>query len=191
MELDLEALLALEPGGRVRGVLRGSGGAERDRSSGADVRLHHRAGPCLGRRRKRGQSRQALGRSRGGFSTKIHLKTDWDGDPLGFCLTGGEASDSPHFETLLDLGPDITPRAAVGDKGYDSKANRQAARSRGICPAIPYRTTTKDKPKFFPRRSTAGGLASNRPWESSSGSSALLYAARRPMRTTARSLLLL
>jgi transposase len=66
-------------------------------------------------------------------------------------LTGGEASDSPHFETLLDLGPDITPRAAVGDKGYDSKANRQAARARGICPAIPYRATTKEKPKFFPK----------------------------------------
>ncbi|KLK90895.1 transposase [Microvirga vignae] len=38
----------------------------------------------------------------------------------------------------------------MGDKGYDSGANRQAARSRGICPAIPYRTTTKEKPKFFP-----------------------------------------
>ena len=151
LELGLETVLAPEPGGRVRSLLRGLGGAERDRSSGADVRLHHRAGACLGRRGKRGQSRPALGRSRGGFSTKIHLKTDWDGDPLGFCLTGGEASDSPQFETLLDVGPDITPRAAVGDKGYDAKANRQAARSRCICPAIPYRTTTKDKPKFFPK----------------------------------------
>ncbi len=87
----------------------------------------------------------------GGFSTKIHLKTDWAGDPLGFHLAGGEASDSPHFETLLDLGPDITPRVAVGDKGYDAKANRQAARSRGICPAIPYRKTTNNKPTFFPK----------------------------------------
>jgi transposase len=40
---------------------------------------------------------------------------------------------------------------AVGDKGYDAKANRQAARARGICPAIPYRITTKGKPKFFPK----------------------------------------
>ncbi len=68
-----------------------------------------------------------------------------------FHLTGGEASDSRYFETLLDLGPDITPRAAVGDKGYDSKANREAARSRGICPAIPYRANAKDKPMFFPK----------------------------------------
>ena len=39
----------------------------------------------------------------------------------------------------------------MGDKGYDARANRQAARSRGICPAIPYRTTTKGKPTFFPK----------------------------------------
>jgi transposase len=39
----------------------------------------------------------------------------------------------------------------VGDKGYDAKANRQAARARGICPAIPYRKTIKDKPTFFPK----------------------------------------
>ena len=40
----------------------------------------------------------------------------------------------------------------VGDKGYDAKANREAVRERGICPAIPYRSTTKDRPKFFPKR---------------------------------------
>jgi hypothetical protein len=49
----------------------------------------------------------------------------------------GEASDSPQFATLLDIGPEITPRAALADKGYDSKANRAAARKRGrVCPAI-------------------------------------------------------
>jgi len=45
------------------------------------------------------------------------------------------------------VGPDINPRAALGDKGYDSKSNRQA----GICPAIPYRSNTKDIPAFFPK----------------------------------------
>jgi transposase len=105
----------------------------------------------LGSRRKRGQSNLALGRSRGGFSTKIHFKTDFDGLPIAFHLTGGEASDSRNFEMLRDIGPDITPRAALGDKGYDSKSNRQAARQRGICPAIPYRSNAKDTPVFFPR----------------------------------------
>jgi hypothetical protein len=47
----------------------------------------------------------------GGFSTKIHLKTDLDGYPIGFHLTGGEASDRRNFEVLLDLGPDVDPRA--------------------------------------------------------------------------------
>ena len=71
--------------------------------------------------------------------------------PLDFHLTGGEASDSRNFEVLLDIGPDIAPRAVLGDKGYDAEANRTAARRRGICPAIPYRKNASAKPKFFPR----------------------------------------
>ena len=50
---------------------------------------------------------------------------------------------------LLGLGPDVDPRAVVADKGYDAKTNREAARKRGICPVIPYRSNTIDKPKFF------------------------------------------
>ena len=37
------------------------------------------------------------------------------------------------------------------DKGYDARSNRAAARTRGICPVIPYRSTTSGAPKFFPR----------------------------------------
>jgi transposase len=115
-------------------------------------RQHDRARSCLGRRGKRGQHRQAFGRSRGGFSTKIHLKTDLDGNPLDFHLTGGEASDSTQFETSLDIGPDIRPRIAMTDKGYDSKANRAAARARGITPVIPRRGNSKQRARFFPKR---------------------------------------
>ena len=46
------------------------------------------------------------------------------GLPIACHLTGGKASDSHNFETLLDIGPDINPRAALDDKGYDSKSNR-------------------------------------------------------------------
>ena len=70
---------------------------------------------------------------------------------MAFQLTGGEASDSRQFETLLELGPEITPRGAVGDKGYDAKRNHAAARQRGICPVIPYRRTAKSRPAFFPK----------------------------------------
>ena len=108
--------------------------------------------PRLGRRRKRGQQNQALGRSRGGFGTKIHFKCDLDGLPLDFHLTGAEASDSRQFETLLAIGPDVTPRAVITDKGYDAEANRDAARANGSLPVIPYRSNAKNKPGFFPKK---------------------------------------
>ena len=150
MEQRLETVLAAEPERCFRGHARHFGGDERHRAPRSDGRFDGRAGACFGRRRKGGQDNQALGRSRGGFSSKIHLKFDFDGLPLAFHLTGGEASDSRNFEILLDIGPDITPRAVLGDKGYDAKANRAAARRRGICPAIPYRENAAAKPKFFP-----------------------------------------
>jgi hypothetical protein len=98
---------------------------------------------------KRVRHRQALGRSRGGLSTKIHLKTDLDGNPLDCRLTGGEASDSTQFETSLDTGPDICPCVALTDKGYDSQANRAAVRERGITPIIPRRENANQRGRFF------------------------------------------
>jgi transposase len=94
---------------------------------------------------------QALGRSRGGFTTKIHAKSDASGAIIAFDLTGGEAFDGRHFETLLDIGPAIQPRAVICDKGYASKANRDAARARGIAPVIPHKANEKNKPAFFAR----------------------------------------
>jgi transposase len=110
------------------------------------VRAHVSAAGAKG-----GSKNQALGRSRGGFSTKIHLKTDFDGLPIAFHLTGGEVSDSTQLETSLDIGPDIKPRAAITDKGYDSKKNRAACRERGIVPIIPHRSNAKNRPRFFPK----------------------------------------
>jgi hypothetical protein len=144
------------------GPLRQPRGPEFLGASGADVRFDRRPRACLGGGRKRGQENQALGRSRGGFSTKIHLKTDFDGHPIAFDLTGGEKADAPHFPILLGLGPDIDPRAAVGDKGYASKANREAARKRGAIPVIPHKTNEKEQPARFARPSTKAAPASSR-----------------------------
>ncbi|MEJ0044730.1 MAG: transposase [Rhodospirillales bacterium] len=129
---------------------------------------------------KGGSSVQALGRSRGGFSTKIHLKTDLDGNPLDFHLTGGEVSDSTQFETSLDIGPDIRPRIAITDKGYDSQANRAAALARGITPVIPRRENSKQRGRFFPKRLYKLRPASNRRLANSSGSNASPCGAKRP-----------
>lgn len=68
-----------------------------------------------------------------------------------FDLSGGEQADAPPFPVLLDLGPDMAPRAAIGDKGYDSKANRAAAQARGIAPVILHKSNAREKPAFFPK----------------------------------------
>ena len=151
MEHGLEAVLAAETQRCVRGVLPDIGGVQSDDTPGADVRQHHGSCSCLGRRRRRGQQNQALARSRGGFSTKIHLKSDFDGQLLAFHLIGGEANDSPQFPLLLGIGPDIKPRAVLTDKGYDAKSNRRAAWALEIVPVIPVRKITLHSPKRFPR----------------------------------------
>jgi transposase len=145
----MEALWSAQQRRRFRSLLRGARLDEFLSASDPDVRLDHCARPCVGGRDKGGQEGQALGRSRGGFTTKIHAKSDASGDIIAFDLTGGQASDAHHFETLLGIGPDIQPRAAICDKGYASKANRQAARERGIAPVSPHKANEKNKPAFF------------------------------------------
>jgi hypothetical protein len=152
MEQRMEAILTAQPFWSIRSILPAAGGMQPDGKPGPVLRQHDRARPRFSRRGKRGQQRQALGRSRGGFSTKIHLKTDLDDNPLDFHLTGGEAGDSTQFETSADIGPDIRPRIAVTEKGYDNQANRAAARARGITPIIPRRENSKHRGRFFPKR---------------------------------------
>jgi len=71
--------------------------------------------------------------------------------PIAFDLTGGQAADSPHFETLMDLDPDVRSRVIVADKAYDSANNRQRTRERGSLTVIPYRKNAKNRPKWFAR----------------------------------------
>ncbi len=56
----------------------------------------------------------------------------------------------------MDLGPDVTPRAMVADKGYDSQADQAAARGRGAVPAIPYRSNTVHIPEAFGKKRYRG-----------------------------------
>lgn len=53
------------------------------------------------------------------------------------------------FAALIDAGPDDALCAIVGDKGYDSDANRAIARDRGTVPVIPYRSNRKSIPARF------------------------------------------
>jgi transposase len=77
-----------------------------------------------------------LGRSRGGFGTKIHGVVSPLGHPVALAVTGAEAADSPHLPGLI---AGIETDAVLADKGYDSDANRAAIRAAGAEPCIPPR----------------------------------------------------
>jgi transposase len=64
-----------------------------------------------------GTSEQELGRSRGGFTTKIHAACDALGNPLRFYLTAGQRSD---YLKALDLIEGFKMKALLADKGYDA-----------------------------------------------------------------------
>jgi len=61
------------------------------------------------------QEEQALGRSKGGFTTKIHALVDALGNPLKFILTPGQRNDIAQGETLIKGLQDTT---VIADKGY-------------------------------------------------------------------------
>lgn len=114
-----KALAELQRDARERGDI--------DRSKhfvdGTVVRAHqHTAGA-----RASGQDEEALGRSRGGFSTKFHVQVEGGGRPLAFVLTPGQRHEAKAFEPLMEAGglagspardePKTRPARVVDDKG--------------------------------------------------------------------------
>ncbi|MFI8199437.1 IS5 family transposase [Streptomyces sp. NPDC085942] len=87
----------------------------------------------------------ALGRSRGGLTTKIHLAADSRCRPLAFVLTPGQAGDAPAFPEVMarlrvprPMGrPRTTPDVVLADKAYSSRAIRDHLRRRGVRAVIP------------------------------------------------------
>jgi transposase len=103
------------------------------------VRAHaHAAGA------KKGNADQALGRSRGGLSTKIHIRADAKGRPLAFTLTGGEAHDITGIDELL-AGWDRLPRCLLADKGYDADRLREDLLLSGVNPIIPFKSNRQER----------------------------------------------
>ncbi|WP_152565167.1 IS5 family transposase [Methylobacter sp. BBA5.1] len=86
---------------------------------------------------------EALGRSHGGFSTKIHAITDGLGTPLGFVLTGGQDSDIGQAENLLAFAPPEGVQKLAADKGYDSDAFIETLQNQAIEVVIPPRSHRK------------------------------------------------
>ena len=91
---------------------------------------------------EKGAERNALGRSRGGFSTKINARTNAEGLPIGVVITPGQAHDVTAFPALMQE-IDCDPEQMLGDKGYDSEAVRNDIEERGGEAAIPSTATRK------------------------------------------------
>ncbi|MHB9756503.1 IS5 family transposase [Streptomyces sp. BYX5S] len=113
------------------------------------VRAHqHAAGAKKGGRAGDEPADHALGRSRGGLTTKLHLACDGRGRPLAFVLTGGNRNDCTQFEQVMARirvagpgpgRPRTRPARVVADKGYSSRSIRAYLRRRGIKHTIPER----------------------------------------------------
>ena len=79
------------------------------------MRAHHCAAGVL--KKNGGQKEQALGKSVGGFSTKIHVSVDALGNPLRFILTGGQCGDAPQ---AIGLREGFEFEGVMADRGYDA-----------------------------------------------------------------------
>lgn len=131
----------------------GGGGRRRRRRLDGLGGLHGRPGPparCRstpkGAVHFREPADHALGRSRGGLSTKVHLSADGRARPLAFALTAGQAGDAPTFETVMSRSrvprngpgrPRTRPHLVLADRAYSSRAIRTRLRRRGIRAVIP------------------------------------------------------
>jgi transposase len=107
----------------------------------------------------------ALGRSRGGWTTKLHLATEQGQKPLSLVITADQRGDSPQFQVVLDgihvrrlTGgrPRTRPDRVLADKAYGSRANRSYLRHRGIRATIPLKAEQA-------RHRKAKGQAGGRP----------------------------
>ncbi|WP_036529397.1 IS5 family transposase [Nocardia sp. CNY236] len=107
----------------------------------AGARRHdtHRSEPPGGHRTE--PADHALGRSRGGWTTKIHLACEPDLRPMVLLISGGQAGDNPHFISVLEEisvpqlrpgRPRSRPDRVLADKAYSSHDNRIYLRNHGI-----------------------------------------------------------
>jgi transposase len=127
-------------------------------------RRHHRPRPSLCRwGRKKGDLQEpedhALGRSRGGFSTKIHVICDGEGSPLNVELSPGQTHETQLFEELWNttevsdqtLKYLVQPEALAGDKAYRSSKIVERLESDEVQAVIPEKgdkANDQDHPNF-------------------------------------------
>ncbi|MFD6781532.1 IS5 family transposase [Streptomyces diastaticus] len=99
-----------------------------------------------------GAGGEGLGRSRGGFTSKIHLSADGRCRPLSLLVTAGQRGDSPQFKPVLEKirvsrpgpgRPRTKPASVAADKAYSNGPCREYLRRRGIRHTIPEKADTR------------------------------------------------
>jgi len=88
------------------------------------------------------QKVEALGRSSGGFSSKIHAKVDALGNALEFIITPGQRADITQAEALLKNTKDAS--YVIADRGYDSNKFRLKIIQKGFTPVIPSKRNSRN-----------------------------------------------
>jgi transposase len=116
LEERASSVQSLGPTGCLGDSFQGLGGRCRQRIR--HDRQYDRAHPSTqcGRQKKDGEH-QAIGRSKGGLSTKINAVVDALGNPIGFCLTPGSACDRYGSDELLTS---FKAETLLADQGYDA-----------------------------------------------------------------------
>ena len=92
-----------------------------------------------------GPEGEGLGRSRCGFSTKIHLRSNGLGLPVAVVLTGGKDSDVKGYAPVM-AEPGPAPKVMLGDKGYASDAILTDLDARSVAAVIPPKRNRKVQP---------------------------------------------
>ena len=83
---------------------------------------------------------EAIGKSRAGNTSKIHLAVDACGLPIAFEITGGQVNDCTQAASLIAKVPEA--ESIIADKGYDSEAIREQIVQQGAQAVIPRRRTS-------------------------------------------------
>ena len=104
-------------------------------SGGIVHRQHSRQGTSFGSWLKKGEYAEAIGRSRGGRTSKIHALADDQGRPVAFSLTPGNVADITMAIPLLEAV--ARPKRLLADKAYDADSLRDWLTKRRIKAVIP------------------------------------------------------
>lgn len=127
---------------RVFKLMRGELDLEWSFIDSSYVKVHQHATGAAGTTKEE----EAIGKSRGGNTSKLHSRCDAHGNPAQFLLTAGNVSDFTMAEELIE---DCHGGSIIADKGYDSAKIRKSAEKNGSVPVIPNRKSNHQPNPHF------------------------------------------